>query len=91
MNSKLKIAMLVMLGFSTACNASKKAQKESRDQEPQRIETDSIDTRIQLMYGVPNPDGRIAIELTEEEAQKRLEEVRAEEERMKKEAEEKAE
>lgn len=90
MKAKLKIAILTLLGFSTACCAQKKAAKSSQDQEPPRIEADSIDTRIMLMYGVPNPDGRVAIELTEEEAKKRVEEVRAEEERMKQEAEAKA-
>jgi hypothetical protein len=60
MNAKLKIALLTMLGFSTAaCCGTKKASK-NKDAEPQKIEADSVDTRIMLMYGVPFPDGSIA-------------------------------
>lgn len=65
MKSKLKIALLALLGFSTASCASKKAAKKSMDRDSQSIETDNIDTRIMLMYGVPGPDGNRI--MTEEE------------------------
>jgi hypothetical protein len=65
MNAKLKIALLTMLGFSTAaCCGTKKASK-NKDAEPQKIEADSVDTRIMLMYGVPFPDGRVAVPVDE--------------------------
>lgn len=95
MNAKLKIALLTMLGFSTAaCCGTKKASK-NQDAEPQTIERDSVDTRIMLMYGVPFPDGEIArpVEdakefpdgsiakpVTEEDAQKTLDAIRKERE-----------
>ena len=61
MNAKLKIALLALLGFSTASCASKRATKKSSDREMQKIEADTVDTRIMLMYGVPMPDGRPVI------------------------------
>ena len=61
MNAKLKIALLALLGFSTASCASKRAAKKSSDKEMQKIEADTVDTRIMLMYGVPMPDGRPVI------------------------------
>ena len=98
MNAKLKIALLALLGFSTASCASKRAAKRSSDREMQKIEADTVDTRIMLMYGVPMPDGRpvmiveegsdeaakypdgaIAKPISEEEAKKRIEEMRAQE------------
>lgn len=99
MNVKLKIALLALLGFSTASCASKRAAKKSADCEQHKIETDSVDTRIMLMYGVPSPDGRpVLIEeesqaegvkypdgnyakpLTDEEAERLKEQIRAEKE-----------
>ena len=98
MNAKLKIALLALLGFSTASCASKRAAKKSSDREMQKIEADTVDTRIMLMYGVPMPDGRpVIIEdekavdakefpdgslvkpISEEEAKRLIEEMRAEE------------
>lgn len=100
MNVKWKIALLTLLGFSTAaCCSTKKA---SKDQEPQSVETEGVDTRIMLMYGVPAPDGtfptpvtedtpqikrpvtpfpdgRVAIELTEERATELVEQMAEEE------------
>lgn len=83
MNAKLKIGLLTLLGFSTACCATKKESKKSQDKEFTKIERDTIDTRIKLMYGVPTPDGQLPDIMTEEEAEARLEQIRAEEERMK--------
>ena len=58
MKVRWKIALLALLGFSTAaCCTTKKAAKDS-DSEGQNIEAEGIDTRIILMYGVPTPDGR---------------------------------
>ena len=98
MNAKLKIALLALLGFSTASCASKRAAKKSSDREMQKIEADTVDTRIMLMYGVPMPDGRpVIIEdeksveakefpdgslvkpITEEEAKRLIDQMRAEE------------
>lgn len=80
MNAKLKIALLSMLGFSTvACCGSKKAGGKKDDAQPQIIESDSINTGIILMYGVPFPDGRPASPISEEEAAKRVEEIRTNE------------
>lgn len=91
MKAKLKIGLLTLLGFSTACCATKKAAKKSQDNEPTRIEVDTVDTRIMLMYGVPAPDGSQASIMTEDEAKERLDKIRAEEERMKQEDVDKAE
>lgn len=98
MNAKLKIALLALLGFSTASCASKRAAKKSSDREMQKIEADTVDTRIMLMYGVPMPDGRpVIIEdeksveakefpdgslvkpISEEEAKRLIDQMRAEE------------
>ena len=99
MKVRWKIALLALLGFSTAaCCSTKKAAKDS-DSEGQNIETEGIDTRIILMYGVPTPDGRfpapestpeivrpvtplpdgrVAVELTEERAAEIMEQMNKE-------------
>lgn len=99
MKVRWKIALLALLGFSTAaCCTTKKAAKDS-DSEGQNIETEGIDTRIILMYGVPTPDGRfptpestpeivrpvtplpdgrVAVELTEERAAEIMEQMNKE-------------
>jgi hypothetical protein len=60
MNTKWKIALLTILGFSTAaCCTTKKAAK-SEDKAPKKIEAEEEDPRIMLMYGVPFPDGQVA-------------------------------
>ena len=95
MNIKWKVALLTLLGFSTAaCCGTKKASK-SEDKNLNKIEAEEEDPRIMLMYGVPFPDGEIArpVEdakefpdgsvakpVTEEDAQKTLEAIRAERE-----------
>lgn len=83
MNAKLKIGLLALLGFSTACCATKKASKKSHEGELTKIEQDTVEPHIMLMYGVPAPDGQVPSIMTEEEAKERLEQIRAEEERMK--------
>ena len=112
MNTKWKIALLALLGFSTAaCSSTKKVTKNS-DSDKQNIVSEQEDPRIMLMYGVPSPDGRIARPidengnpvpdneaakfpdgsvakpLTDEEAQKALDAIKAEKEALKNNAEE---
>lgn len=102
MNAKWKIAILALLGLSTAACCSTKKSKKSEDPKPAEIEDQMEDPRVMLMYGVPFPegeivrpvdvevvdaaeegvafpDGRVAHPITEEEAQKVLEEIKAEE------------
>ena len=70
MNIKWKVALLTLLGFSTAaCCGTKKASK-SEDKNLNKIEAEEEDPRIMLMYGVPFPDGEVArpIETPEQEA-----------------------
>lgn len=60
MNTKWKIALLALLGFSTAACCSTKKATKNEDKESQDIVTEQDDPRIMLMYGVPTPDGVIA-------------------------------
>ena len=101
MNTKWKIALLALLGFSaTACCGTKKTAK-SEDKKAQDIVSEEEDPRIMLMYGVPTPEGEIARPIdegvpfpdgsvvkpiTEEEAKERVEKIRAEKEAREKEA-----
>ena len=95
MNAKWKIAILAMLGLSTAACCSTKKAKKGEDPKPVEVEDQMEDPRVMLMYGVPFPDGQIArpVEdakefpdgsiakpVTEEDAQKTLEAIRAERE-----------
>ena len=60
MNTKFKVALLTLLGFyASACCGTKKAAKSEDKKEADIIIKDDIDPRIQLMYGVPFPDGKI--------------------------------
>ncbi|MBO5671566.1 MAG: hypothetical protein J6R81_00170 [Alistipes sp.] len=80
MMTKLKIALLTLLGFSTAaCCTTKKASGKKQDNEGSKIEADSVDTRIMLMYGVPFPNGSTVTPLSDEEAQSSMQEIRTEE------------
>ena len=60
MNTKWKIALLALLGFSTAACCSTKKATKNEDKKSQDIVTEQEDPRIMLMYGVPTPDGAIA-------------------------------
>ena len=60
MNTKWKIALLALLGFSTAACCSTKKATKNEDKKSQDIVTEQEDPRIMLMYGVPTPDGVIA-------------------------------
>ena len=60
MNTKFKIALLTLLGFSaSACCGTKKAAKGEDKKEQDIIISEESDPRIKLMYGVPFPDGKI--------------------------------
>ncbi|MBR2866592.1 MAG: hypothetical protein IKC12_02585 [Alistipes sp.] len=60
MNYRWKIALLAMLGLSTAaCCSTKKASKK-QDKANDNVEVEAIDNRVMLMYGVPFPDGNIS-------------------------------
>ena len=95
MNTKWKIDLLALLGFSTAACCSTKKATKNEDKKSQDIVTEQEDPRIMLMYGVPFPegeiarpvedakefpDGSIAKPVTEEDAQKTLEAIRKERE-----------
>ena len=95
MNFKWKVALLTLLGFSTAACCGTKKSSKSEDKNLNKIEAEEEDPKIMLMYGVPFPDGEIArpVEdakefpdgsiakpVTEEDAQKTLEAIRAEKE-----------
>lgn len=59
MKYRWKIALLAVLGLSTAaCCGTKKASKK-QDKANDNIEAEGIDNRVMLMYGVPFPDGNM--------------------------------
>lgn len=60
MNMKWKLALLTLLGFSTAACCSTKKCNKSEDAEANKVESEVEDPRIMLMYGVPFPDGQVA-------------------------------
>ena len=61
MNTKFKLALLTLLGFSaSACCGTKKVAKSEDKSEPDIIIKEDVDPRVHLMYGVPFPDGSIA-------------------------------
>lgn len=66
MGKKLKFAVIALLGFSTACSASKKNQKSNEPDpttEAQPTEMVPIESpRIRVMYGVRPPYPITAIE-----------------------------
>lgn len=67
MNTKFKIALLTLLGFSaSACCGTKKAAKGEDKKEQDIIITEDNDPRIKLMYGVPFPDGTVVRPIDEE-------------------------
>jgi hypothetical protein len=60
MNTKFKVALLTLLGFSaSACCGTKKVAKSEDKKEQDVIINEESDPRIHLMYGVPFPDGSI--------------------------------
>jgi hypothetical protein len=70
MNAKWKMAILALLGLSTAACCSTKKSKKSEDPKPVEVEEQMDDPRIMLMYGVPFPDGEVARPVEEEAAVK---------------------
>lgn len=66
MNAKWKIAILAMLGLSTAACCSTKRAKKGEDPKPTEMENQMDDPRIMLMYGVPFPDGEVVRPVEEE-------------------------
>lgn len=60
MNIKWKVALLTLLGFSTAACCSTKKASKTDDANTTKMEDQMDDPRIQLMYGVPFPDGEVA-------------------------------
>lgn len=60
MNSKFKIALLTLLGFSaSACCGTKRVAKGEDKSEPNIMIQEENDPRVHLMYGVPFPDGSV--------------------------------
>ena len=51
MDKKLKLALVALLGLSTACSSVKNAPKDSKKDNKEQIE----DRRIRVMYGVRPP------------------------------------
>ena len=68
MNYRWKIALLALLGFSTAACCSTKKTTKGDDKTEDRVEVEGIDNRIQLMYGVPMPDGSFPRPVVDENA-----------------------
>lgn len=62
MTQKIKLAMLAMLGFSTACSTVKKAPKAADKQTQDTVQL----PRIVVMYGVRPPQGVTVIQDKEE-------------------------
>lgn len=68
MNKNIKLALISLLGFSSACSTVKNAPKTDKD----AVETSETETRehprIMVMYGVPNPEtGRVTTPLQEKD------------------------
>lgn len=81
MNIKWKVALLTLLGFSTAgCCTTKKASK-AETSEPNNIESEIDDPRIMLMYGVPFPDGEVARPIDPEQAKEEIKALKREAEK----------
>ena len=66
MNAKWKIAILAMLGLSTAACCGTKKSKKNEDPQPVGVEDQMDDPRVMLMYGVPFPDGEMARPIEDE-------------------------
>lgn len=58
MNRKIKLAMAALLGFSAACS-SVRSSSDGKSGSPKSVgveaQTDTLDQRMVLMYGVPSP------------------------------------
>ncbi len=54
MDRKLKLAIVALLGLSTACSSVKDAPKKSK-----KDKTETIDNRMVVMYGVRPPKAEV--------------------------------
>ena len=70
MSAKWKIALLAMLGLSTAACCSTKKAKKSEDPKSADVDNVTEDPRVMLMYGVPFPEGEIARPVTDEDLER---------------------
>lgn len=59
MNKRVKIAILGLLGLSTAACCSTKKSNKSQDRKDQEVDIYQGDPHIMVMYGVPFPDGKM--------------------------------
>lgn len=75
MGNKLKLAIIGLLGFSTACSTVKKSEKPAEVQpEPETVESVPA---IRVMYGVRQPDRvRMVQPLETEEAQPEVDSIK---------------
>ena len=57
MGKKLNLAIIALLGFSTACSPTKKSRQsaEEPDNSLQPSQSVEVEPSIRLMYGVPTP------------------------------------
>lgn len=51
MINKVKLAIVALLGFSTACSSVKNTAKSKEDKTP----SEEVTPAIKVMYGVPSP------------------------------------
>ncbi len=51
MINKIKLAIVALLGFSTACSSVKQTTKSKDDKTP----SEEVTPAIKVMYGVPSP------------------------------------
>ena len=67
MSAKWKIALLAMLGLSTAACCSTKKAKKSEDPKLNEVDNVTEDPRVMLMYGVPFPEGEMVRPVTDDD------------------------
>ena len=60
MNKRVKIAILGLLGLSTAACCTTKKGTKSQDKRDVEVDVNQEDPRVMVMYGVPFPDGEVA-------------------------------
>lgn len=66
MGKKLNLAIIAMLGFSSACSSSRKTQASPENDEAQTDVPTVIEPRIRVMYGVPYPRPAILMPVEEQ-------------------------
>lgn len=75
MSARWKIALLAMLGLSTAACCSTKRASKGDDPKPEELDNVAEDPRVMLMYGVPFPEGQIARPVVDDEGAKATEDA----------------